>query len=199
MKRLLAILILIFTLQTPSQAEDIRDFQIEGMSIGDSLLDYISKEKILSEKENSKNIYGGLGKQIFFEAYYREKAGAFENYDYLSFFVKSDDEDFIIQAIYAVKYYLKDIDKCYIQHNEVVAELGNIFKNEKKIEERDIKINWDPTGKSKLKRTVFNFGNGDVAAVECYDWDESMQKGDPPNPDIISVSINKKDLYNWLN
>ena len=93
---------------------------------------HISKEKILSEKENSKNIYGGLGKQIFFEAYYREKAGAFENYDYLSFFAKSDDEDYIIQAIYAVKYYLKDIDKCYIQHNEVVAELGNIFKNEKK-------------------------------------------------------------------
>ena len=122
--------LLLFSFQTSSWADDIRDFQIEGISIGDSLLDYMSKEKILSEKENSKNIYGGLGKQIFFEAYYIEKAGAFENYDYLSFFVKSDDEDFIIQAIYAVKYYLKDIDKCYIQHNEVVAELGNIFKNE---------------------------------------------------------------------
>ena len=46
MKRLLTILILIFTLQTPSQADDIRDFQIEGMSIGDSLLDYFSKEDL---------------------------------------------------------------------------------------------------------------------------------------------------------
>jgi len=45
MKKILAILILIFILQTPSQADDIRDFQIEGMSIGDNLFDYITKEE----------------------------------------------------------------------------------------------------------------------------------------------------------
>ena len=52
MKRLLTILILIFSLQTPSQADDIRDFQIEGMSVGDSLLDHFSEEEI-----NKKNIF----------------------------------------------------------------------------------------------------------------------------------------------
>ena len=36
---------MIFTLQTPSQADDIRDFQIEGMSIGDSLQNYIDNNK----------------------------------------------------------------------------------------------------------------------------------------------------------
>ena len=45
MKRLsLYLFLILFTLQTPSQADDIRDFQIEGMSVGDSLLDYINKE-----------------------------------------------------------------------------------------------------------------------------------------------------------
>ena len=60
MKRLLTILILIFTLQTPSQADDIRDFQIEGMSIGDSLLDYFSEAEINKQKKNfypSKKFY----------------------------------------------------------------------------------------------------------------------------------------------
>ena len=52
MKKLLPILILIFTLQTPSWADDIRDFQIEGMSIGDSLLDYFSEDEILADKPN---------------------------------------------------------------------------------------------------------------------------------------------------
>ena len=47
MKKLFAVFILIFTLQTPSQADDIRDFQIEGVNIGDSLLDYFSEEKII--------------------------------------------------------------------------------------------------------------------------------------------------------
>ena len=47
MKRLsLYLFLILFTLQTPSQADDIRDFQIEGMSVGDSLLEYFSEEKI---------------------------------------------------------------------------------------------------------------------------------------------------------
>ena len=46
MKKLLAILILVLTLQTPSWADDIRDFQIEGMSIGDSALDFFSAAEL---------------------------------------------------------------------------------------------------------------------------------------------------------
>ena len=45
-KRFLIILVLIFNLPNLSIADDISDFQIEGMSIGDSLLDYFSKEEI---------------------------------------------------------------------------------------------------------------------------------------------------------
>ena len=52
MKRLsLYLFLILFTLQTPSQADDIRDFQIEGMSIGDSLLDYFSEGEIKKAKE----------------------------------------------------------------------------------------------------------------------------------------------------
>ena len=54
MKKILAILILILTLQTPSWADDIRDFQIEGMSIGDSALNFFSESDI---KKNSQNYY----------------------------------------------------------------------------------------------------------------------------------------------
>ena len=46
MKKLLAIVVLGLLLINPSQADDISDFQIDGMSIGDSLLDYISKKEI---------------------------------------------------------------------------------------------------------------------------------------------------------
>ncbi len=46
MKRIIFIIILIFSLQSLSKADDISDFQIEGMSIGDSLLDYFSRTEI---------------------------------------------------------------------------------------------------------------------------------------------------------
>ena len=45
MKKLLGILVLSLSLITPSQADDIRDFQIEGMSVGDSLQNYIDNNK----------------------------------------------------------------------------------------------------------------------------------------------------------
>ena len=46
MKKLLAIIILSLCFITPSQADDIRDFQIEGISVGDSLLKFYKKADI---------------------------------------------------------------------------------------------------------------------------------------------------------
>ena len=46
MKKILATLTLYFCLINPINANNIRDFQIEGMSIGDSLLDYFTREEI---------------------------------------------------------------------------------------------------------------------------------------------------------
>ena len=46
--------LLLFSLSAPSFADDISDFQIEGISIGKSLLDYMSEEEI---KENVGAVY----------------------------------------------------------------------------------------------------------------------------------------------
>ena len=68
MKKLSTYLFLIFfSFSAPSFADDIRDFQIEGISIGDSLLDYFDKEKI------EKFIYGD---------YYKDKT--FTSVEYIS-------------------------------------------------------------------------------------------------------------------
>ena len=48
MRIILSLLIIIFSLQSLTKADDIRDFEIEGMSIGDSLLDYYSEDVILN-------------------------------------------------------------------------------------------------------------------------------------------------------
>ena len=51
--KLLLILILIFSFQTFSNADDIKEFEIEGLSIGDSLLTYYNKEQIQSGYQNA--------------------------------------------------------------------------------------------------------------------------------------------------
>ena len=51
MKKILLILFFILTLQNFSQANDVKDFQIEGISIGDSLLDFFNQDTIQSSRK----------------------------------------------------------------------------------------------------------------------------------------------------
>ena len=55
MKRLLPILILILSFQSWTNADDIRDFEIEGISIGDSLLDHFNETEITDRINFYKN------------------------------------------------------------------------------------------------------------------------------------------------
>ena len=56
MKNFLAILVLSLCFINPSHADNIRDFQIEGMSLGDSVLDYLPKNKIKKKISPNKKI-----------------------------------------------------------------------------------------------------------------------------------------------
>ena len=46
MRVFITVLVLIFSFQSWTKANDISDFQIEGISIGDSLLDYMTEAEI---------------------------------------------------------------------------------------------------------------------------------------------------------
>ena len=46
--------LILFSFSASSFADNIRDFQIEGMSVGDSMLDFLSEEKI---KDNIQDFY----------------------------------------------------------------------------------------------------------------------------------------------
>ena len=70
MKQSILVLILIFSLQSLTKADDIRDFQIEGMSIGDSALNIMTKKEIketLSHKHTffyKKKVYNTIFSEI---------------------------------------------------------------------------------------------------------------------------------------
>ena len=55
MRIFLLIIILIFGVQYSTNADDISDFQIEGMSIGDSLLSYVNKSTINNSRKYEYN------------------------------------------------------------------------------------------------------------------------------------------------
>ena len=74
---------------------DIYEYEIEGISIGDSLLEYLKEEEIVKEIQENKFVYKNLS-DVFGEVYLFDN---FKEYDTLSFFVKSRDKNYNIYSI----------------------------------------------------------------------------------------------------
>ena len=54
MRIIIIAFILVFSLQSWTKADDISEFEMEGISIGDSLLDYFKEEEIKENKQISQ-------------------------------------------------------------------------------------------------------------------------------------------------
>ena len=120
MNRLLLILILTFSFQSWSKANDIRDFEIEGMSVGDSLLDFITISKI---KTLRKSYYPNSKKFIMVDGSFDRML---KNYD--AFYVTyQDNKKFIIHEIKGLIYF-NETNECINQRDKIVSSIRVSFK-----------------------------------------------------------------------
>ena len=101
MKMFLTLLIIIFSLQSWTKADDISELEIEGISIGDSLLDFYTEEQILNRKKDGF-LYPN---KEYFTARLINNHGNL--YEYLQFQIKADDLKYIIYSIEG--YFLKEL------------------------------------------------------------------------------------------
>ena len=94
MKKILGIVFLGLLLSTSAHSDNIKDFKIENISIGDSALDYFNESQIenseldwhnYSYKEYSTSLLSGKG-----------------IYDWFKISYKSDDDNFIIEGIVGI-------------------------------------------------------------------------------------------------
>ena len=174
MKKFLAILILIFTLQTPSQADDIRDFQIEGMSIGDSLLDYFSKEEIINKKKKDWFNNNEFSVSTDFEL------PSFKTYKSVQIGYKTEDKKFTIMGIEGYIYFKKDkgIETCYKKQNKIIKELSDLFPNAKKGKKATFK-HPNPASNNIITNISFFFDPtdlyGDKVMVGCVNRKDLTQ------------------------
>jgi hypothetical protein len=186
---------LFFTLlsfSTLSYSNEISDINIEGFRIGDSLLDYMSKSEIIKEIEQNKITYDYLSNE-FGEVYIF--LNNFKEYDLVSFFVKQNDKDFIINDIRGGIFYDNKIDECYKRQEKTSKELTLKFKNAKK-EKKDPKFPWDPTGKSHSLNIEFYLNNGDVITISCVEYEKSL-KVKNGYEDGYSLAITRKAVHDW--
>ena len=191
MKKLLVILVLGLFLITSSQADDIRDFQIEGMSIGDSLLDYFSEEKIT----NSNRYYPYLDNEFYVVGFDYENS--FEVYNTVEIHLKTDDKKYKIYSVDGIIYYLNNIDVCYKKKDEIEKELSEMFKDVKKVDKGTTKHSGDKSGKSTMTTIYWQLDSGDFVTLECYDWSKEIETTKNWD-DHLRISVVKKELGIWI-
>ena len=184
MKKLLGIVVLgLLFISAPSYADDIRDFQIEGMSIGDSLLDYFSEEEI---KEAIRDYYKDRKEKKFVSADFFEST-LFNTYEGAQISFKTNDQKYLIYGISGMIEFSNNINECYKKKDEIVKELSKIFKNTKK--ETGTKDDYEGV----YTGTFFTFESGDYIQVACYDWVKESN-----NIDHLRIGMLSNEYNTWL-
>ena len=193
MKKLSTYLFLIlFSFSAPSFADDLSEYEIEGISLGDSLLDHLSKEEIITQIEHNKPTYNYLTDE-FGEVYL---PGKYKDYDNLSVFVKPKDKNYLIYYIGGTVYYDDNIKQCYAKQKEIIKEFSSQFKFIRK-EENTFIFPWDPTGKSTNHYVSLFLDSGDEISVSCMEYEKSL-KIENNWADALTVEIAKKEQSEWM-
>jgi hypothetical protein len=206
MKKLLILLFSLFLLSSTSVFADSNlNFQIEGIGIGDSLLDYMTEDEILEEIELNKNSYSYLKEPNKYASVYLFKD--FPIYkDGVSVFIKNNptskyitdiNEKYTILSIRGMINYIEDFDSCMVKKDEVVDDLSKMFPDAQKTE-RITKHAADLSGNSIGYVTDFNFTSGGDAKVYCTNFEENFRiKMDWSEG--LNVSIFSKEIVSWFN
>ena len=192
MKIFLSVLVLIVCLQSWTKADDVSDFQIEGMSIGDSALNYFSKEELEKRKKYYRNT---KSKKFYLTSVNSYK---YENYDNIMFHFKDNDSSFIIHGISAAIWFseegIRNLDDCLKKRKKIDQELGELFKNlDREVSDNQVHSG-DITGKSLTHNIRYWFKKGHNAGTSCYIL--SKEFGGTSH---LKVMVNSNEFINWLN
>ena len=197
MKKLFIIIIIFISFQSWTKADDIRDFEIEGMSIGDSLLDHFNKNEI---KNSKVDWYQHLEKDKFITTVL--SSSDFMKYEYVDVNTKYGDNNYIIDTMSASIYFgkdkfISDINECYIKQNDISKEFTNIFKNSKR--EGPIKfkhLGADPSGKSTYTDIYFYLNDGYTVLISCYDFSDHLKS--EGSIDFLAIILRSNEVDNWM-
>ena len=181
--RLLLFLILTFSFQFLTKADDIEDFEIEGMSVGQSLLNHISVEKI----ENNIIPYF-KDKRKYYVIKYVENLNL---YDDLEIYLKSDDNNYIIKSISA-GLYPDNLKECLKSKDDIVKNI----KSSLNIEFKESNYNHHYYKNTVTYNSVTTVKGGFIR-VECiyYDLKDKAKHDVIDNLSIVSKS---NEIEKWF-
>ena len=187
------ILIIIFSLQSLTNADDISDFEIEGFSVGESLIKY-SDQKEITKKIDDKTSYHYPNSKFVSINYTTENLNLFDS---IGFVIKKNDPKFVIYAVEATIYFWENkIDKCYEKQKQIKDDLKIFFGDKITIDAYDTKYVGDETGNSMVRYVDFDFKDQSNSRIICYDLSDEINL---KSPDQLYLVANSKEFMIFLN
>ena len=185
MRIFFTVLILFFSLQSLTKSDDISEFEIEGLSIGDSLLDHFS----INEIKNSKQV-----NQYPNDTYILYAVSDIMNlkkYDLITVSTKKNDKKYTITSISGGLRF-SNLDECLDLKKDFNDDISLIFSEISK-EEVKYKAQRDKTGKSMIYGTQYYFPSGDFLIANCMNWSKDMNL-----TKVFQVSIRTKEYSYFI-
>ena len=150
-------LFIFFLFSYPLVADDISEFQIEGMSIGDSALNFYDESVIKKQKTN----------------WYRKNDYSTSAIGNVNISYKSRDRNYLLVSIERSEF--MDISKCLDIMTSEVNEIRGLFSKNVNLTGPERIKHWaDKSKKSWYDQYMFEFPNNDYVFVECYNWSDKI-------------------------
>jgi len=176
-------------LQSWTKADDISDFEIEGMSVGDSLLNFYSQNQIIENID--PNVLKDTDGKFKTTGFY----GSSNEFDGIQFTFKPSDKKYIIYSISAGIFY-SNIQQCEKKLKSISKELSNLFSNSEIFLDTKRSHPADKTGGSTATADIFMLKTGS-ASVRCTDWSDEITSSYGWF-DNLRVGVKLKEYNDWL-
>ena len=197
MKKIFFLIISILSFQVLSLADSIRYFQIEGMKIGDSGLDYFSE----SQLEDNEQGWHNYSYNEYSTSYLPGKG----IYNWFLVSYKNDDENFIIEGLVGgLEISNYDNKKCNNKLDAAALNISELFKNTAQEEKKIYKLTADAartypfTGKSVVTSLSFNFLDGAKIILACYNMDKEAKENESFLTSILKESFCFRTDFNKI-
>ena len=170
-------------------ADDIKNFEIEGMRVGESALNYFTKEEIENGRQPQQ--YPGSDRYIISNIFEHKN---FEKYVQIQINYLKDDAEYHMGGILGSSPY-DDIKLCLKDKDVMENKMDKFFDVPAKQTATQDK-HYDQTGNSKTHITQYFLKNG-LVLITCDDWSTKMTNEENLR-DIISVNLIGEDFKNFL-
>ena len=185
MRIFFTVLILFFSLQSLTKSDDISEFEIEGISIADSLLDHFN----INEIKNSKQV--NQYPNDTYILYALSNIMNLKKYDLITVSTKKNDKKYTITSISGGLRF-SNLDECLNLKKDFNDDISLIFSEISK-EEVKYKAQRDKTGKSMIYGTQYYFPSGDFLIANCMNWSKDMNL-----TKVFQVSMRAKEYSYFL-